>query len=314
MKLNEVQEVEQIADWLGVELVPGDCKQITGINELHKVVPGDLSFADHPKYIKMGLGSEAGVLLLNELPQHNPQHKTLLLSDDPFRDYNRLIKRFKSFAPMLCPMGKNVELGENTFIAQGVVIGDNVSIGHHCQIHPNVVIYDHAQIGDNVIIHANTTIGADAYYYKTRPNGYDKLLSCGRVIIENDVEIGANCTIDRGVSGDTVIGAGTKIDNLVQIGHGVVIGKRCLLAAQTGVAGKTRIGNRVILWGQVGVSKDLIIGDEAVVYAKSGVKGDLEGGKAYFGTPAIEARQMMRQIAILKRLPDLWKRLKRIID
>jgi UDP-3-O-[3-hydroxymyristoyl] glucosamine N-acyltransferase len=153
-------------------------------------------------------------------------------------------------------------------------------------------------------------IGADAFYYKRRPEGYDKLLSSGRVVIEDDVEIGASCTIDKGVSGDTVLGKGTKLDNQIHIGHDTVIGKHCLFAAQVGIAGVTKIEDEVILWGQVGVSKDLTIGKGAIVLAQSGVPKSIEGGKTYYGTPVGEARSKMKEQAYIKRIPDMLETLR----
>ena len=159
---------------------------------------------------------------------------------------------------------------------------------------------------------SGTVIGSDAFYYNkktTREIHYKKMLSCGRVIIEDYVEIGANCTIDRGVSGDTLIGAGTKIDNLVHIGHDTVVGKNCLFAAQVGIAGASIIEDEVILWGQVGVSKTLKIGKGAEVYAQSGVPASLEAGKRYFGSPAEDAMIKKKELIWIKRIPLLWEKL-----
>jgi UDP-3-O-[3-hydroxymyristoyl] glucosamine N-acyltransferase len=170
---------------------------------------------------------------------------------------------------------------------------------------------DHCVIGDNVIIQSGTVIGSDAFYYNkktTRAIHYKKMLSGGRVVIEDSVEIGANCTIDRGVSGDTVIGAGTKMDNLVHIGHDTVIGRNCLLAAQVGIAGATTIEDDVILWGQVGVSKTLTIGKGAEVYAQSGVPASIEGGKKYFGSPVEDALTKKKELVWMKRIPVLWEK------
>ena len=196
----------------------------------------------------------------------------------------------------------------------GAFVGNNVSIGTDCIIHPNVTIYDHTVIGDDVIIHAGTVIGADAFYFKRRKERqiqYDKLESCGRVVIGDSVEIGACCTIDRGVSGDTLIGSGTKLDNHVHIGHGAVIGKNCLFAAQVGIGGKAIIEDEVILWGQVGVSKDLTIGKGAVVYAQSGVPASIPGGKVYFGSPVEDARVKMKELNWIKRIPEIWEKITR---
>jgi UDP-3-O-[3-hydroxymyristoyl] glucosamine N-acyltransferase len=170
---------------------------------------------------------------------------------------------------------------------------------------------DHCVIGNHVIIQSGTVIGSDAFYYNKKSGRevhYKKMLSCGRVVIEDFVEIGANCTIDRGVSSDTIIGKGTKVDNLVHIGHDTIIGKNCLLAAQVGIAGATTIEDEVILWGQVGVSKTLTIGKGAEVYAQSGVPASLEGGRKYFGSPAEDAMEKKKEIVWIKRIPMLWEK------
>jgi len=192
-------------------------------------------------------------------------------------------------------------------------IGNHVTIGDNCVIQPNVTILDHCVIGNNVTIQSGCVIGSDAFYYNKKTNRdihYKKMTSCGRVVIEDFVELGAGCTIDRGVSGDTLIGGGTKLDNMVHIGHDTTIGKNCLLAAQVGIAGATIIEDNVILWGQVGVSKTLTIGKGAVLYAQSGVPSSLEGGKAYFGSPAVEAKEKMKELVWIKRIPELWDKIK----
>ena len=170
---------------------------------------------------------------------------------------------------------------------------------------------DHCIIGDNVVIQSGTVIGSDAFYYNKKTNRdihYKRMTSCGRVVIKDDVEIGAGCTIDRGVTGDTVIGEGTKMDNHVHIGHDTVVGKNCLFAAQVGIAGAAMIEDEVILWGQVGISKTLTVGKGAVINAQSGVPSSLPGGKAYFGSPAGEARGKMKEIAWVKRIPEIWEK------
>jgi UDP-3-O-[3-hydroxymyristoyl] glucosamine N-acyltransferase len=173
-----------------------------------------------------------------------------------------------------------------------------------------VVIYDNCIIKNNVIIHANTVIGADAFYYKKRSDKYDKMISCGRVIIEDNVEIGALCTIDKGVSGDTVIGEGSKLDNHIQIGHDTVVGKMCLMASQVGVSGVVVIKDNATLWGQAGVRSDVTIGKGGVLLAQSGLGEDIPDGKTYFGSPAGDARMKMKELAALKMLPDIIKKSK----
>jgi len=277
---------------------------ISGLNEIHKVEKGDLTFTDHPKYYEKALTSEASAVLINtNLPSVNG--KLMIYSDDPFRDYNRLTSYFSSF----CPSGQSISItaviGEDTWIQPGAFIGHHVKIGKNCIIHSNVSIYDNVEIGNNVIIHANTVIGSDALYFKHRSRGYDKLLSCGNVVIEDNVEIGANCAIDRGVSGRTIIGSGTKMDNLIHIAHDTVIGKNCLFAAQVGIAGCVIIEDDVILWGQVGVQKNVTIGKGAIILGQSGVTKSLEGNKTYFGTPAYEAQKKLKELVCMKHLPEI---------
>ena len=157
-------------------------------------------------------------------------------------------------------------------------------------------------IGNNVTIHAGTVLGADAFYYKKRPEGFDKLKSGGRVVIEDEVDLGALCTIDRGVTGDTTIGRGTKIDNQVHVGHDTVIGKKCLIASQTGIAGCVVIEDEVTIWGQVGMTSGITIGTKAVILAQSGISKSLEGGQTYFGYPAEEARKKYKEMGALRQL------------
>ena len=310
MQLDHPVPVEWVAGFIDATIL-GDASQIaTGINEIHKVRPGDISFVDFEKYFVKSLSSAASIIIINKSIEA-PEGKTLLVCDDPFSAYVKLVKHFKPFKPSNEMISPTALIGEGTILQPGIFLGNNTVIGKNCIIHPQVTIYDDTIIGDNVIIHAGTVIGADAFYFKRRKERelqYDKLWSCGKVIIENDVEIGALCTIDRGVSGDTIIGRGTKLDNHIQIGHGTIIGRNCLIASQVGIAGKTRIEDEVILWGQVGVNKDLVIGKGAVIYAQSGVPSSIEGGKAYFGSPVMEAREKMKEKGWISRIPDLWEK------
>ena len=194
-------------------------------------------------------------------------------------------------------------------IQPNVFIGNNVSIGDNCTIHANVSIYDNCVIGNGVTIHAGTVIGGDAFYYKNRPEGFDKLLSGGRVVIEDNVDIGALCTIDKGVTGDTTIGTGTKLDNQVQVGHDTLIGKKCLIASQTGIAGCVIIEDEVTIWGQVGTNSGITIGKKAVIMGQTGVTKSVAGGKSYFGTPIEESREKLKQLAYIKKIPELIKKI-----
>lgn len=312
MRFETPVPADWIASYIEARLVGDASLQATGINEIHKVEPGDISFVDFEKYYNKSLQSAATFIIINkEVPC--PEGKVLFVCDEPFDAYVKLVKRFRPFEPATQMISTSATVGSSSHLQPGVFVGNHVTIGEGCLIHPNVTIYDHTIIGDNVIIHAGAVIGADAYYYKRRKDRsvqYDKLESCGRVIIHNHVEIGAGTTIDKGVSGDTIIGEGTKIDNHVHIGHGAVIGKNCLFAAQVGIGGKAKIEDEVILWGQVGVSKDLTIGEGAIVYAQSGVASSIQGGKTYFGSPVEEAKTKMRELTWIKRIPELWEKLK----
>lgn len=308
MDLNPTVRLSTVNALINAKLVGDDSFQLQGINEIHMVRPGDLTFVDHPKYYDKALLSSASVVLINKEVE-KPSGKHLLISDDPFRDYNFLTNYFRPFERSVVPISPSAVIGEGTVIQPGAFIGNYVTIGRNCLIHANVSVYDHSSIGDDCVIHANTVIGGDAFYFKKYPHrGYIKMHSCGRVVIHKRVEIGAGCTIDKGVSGDTVIGEGTKLDNHVHIGHDTKVGKNCLFAAQVGIAGVTTIEDNVILWGQVGVNKDLVIGEGAIVYAQSGVPSSLEGGKVYFGSPVQEAKEAMKQIALLKRLKELFQK------
>jgi UDP-3-O-[3-hydroxymyristoyl] glucosamine N-acyltransferase len=311
MQFEKAVPVQWLAEFTGAKLI-GDVEQMaTGINEIHKVTNGDISFVDFEKYYDKCLNSAATVIIINK-EVACPTGKTLLVTTDPFSAYVKIVKHFRPFEPANKMISDTAIIGEGTHLQPGVFVGNHVRIGENCLIHPNVTIYDHTIIGDNVIIHAGCVLGADAFYFKRRRDRdvqYDKLESCGRVIIQDDVEIGAGSTIDKGVSGDTIIGRGTKLDNHIHIGHGAVIGRNCLFAAQVGIGGKAITEDEVILWGQVGVSKDLTIGKGAVVLAQSGVPASLEGGKTYFGSPVDEAKPKMRELGWIKRIPEMWDKL-----
>jgi len=310
MRFEKPVPIIEIARLIGAKIIGEKEGVASGINEIHKVEEGDLVFVDHPKYYEKCVNSAATYIIINQETAF-PPHKALLLVDEPFEAYLKIIEHFRPFQPIIKSISDSSIVGENTVIMHGAIIGNHVTIGSNCTIHPNVVIMDHCVIGNNVIIQAGTVIGSDAYYYNKKTNRdihYKKMLSGGRVVIEDFVEIGANCTIDRGVSADTILGAGTKLDNLVHVGHDTIIGKNCLLAAQVGVAGATTIEDDVILWGQVGVSKTLTIGKGTEVMAQSGVPSSLKGGKKYFGSPAEDAMEKKKELVWVKRIPQLWEK------
>ncbi|MFT4204744.1 MAG: UDP-3-O-(3-hydroxymyristoyl)glucosamine N-acyltransferase [Chitinophagaceae bacterium] len=296
-------------------IVGNENAQATGINELHKVEAGDLVFVDAPKYYDTCLNSAATHIIINTSEVNVPDGKTLIVTDNPFEAYLKIVEHFRPFAPAAKMVDDDAVIGEGTIVMPGVFIGKEVKIGNNCRIFPNVTILDYTVIGDNVVIQSGTVIGGDAFYYNTKKDRevwYRRMQSCGNVVIEDDVEIGCNCTIDRGVTASTVIGKGTKIDNLVHIGHDNTIGKNCLFAAQVGIAGATVIEDGVTLWGQVGVSKTLTIGANTQVLAQSGVRSSIKSNKVYFGYPAQEARTKQRELVWQKRIPELWEDVKKI--
>jgi UDP-3-O-[3-hydroxymyristoyl] glucosamine N-acyltransferase len=309
MKFSKTHTLKEIAEIIGSPYVGADDFAVEGMNEIHVVTWGDIVFVDHPKYYDKALESAATIILINKEVEC-PIGKALLISDDPFRDFNALTKHFSPFVPASVSISESATIGDGTIVQPNCFIGNHVTIGKNCLLHANVIVYDNTVIGDNVIIHSGTILGADAFYYKKRPDGFDQLLSCGRVVIEDNVGIGALCTIDKGVTGDTVIGAGTKIDNQVHVGHDTVIGKKCLIASQTGIAGCVIIEDEVTMWGQVGTTSGITIGAKAVIMGQTGVTKSVEGGKSYFGTPIEESREKLKQMANVKKIPEILNKLK----
>jgi UDP-3-O-[3-hydroxymyristoyl] glucosamine N-acyltransferase len=311
MKFPAPVTIEWMANFIAASTQGESDQLITGINEIHVVEPGDMVFVDHPKYYEKCLNSAADFIIINSREVNIPAGKVIFVVDDPFEAYLSIVDHFKPFTVQDISISHDLQCGEGTIIMPQVYIGKGVTLGKNCIIHPHVTLLDGTVIGDRVIIQSGTVIGSDAFYYNTkknRPVWYKKMKSCGSVEIGDDVEIGATCTIDRGVTGVTRIGEGTKLDNMVHIGHDTRVGKNCLFAAQVGIAGGTIIEEGVILWGQVGVNKTITIGANAVVMAQSGVPSSLAGGKTYMGYPAEEAGIKRREFVWVKRIPELWKK------
>lgn len=309
MKFNRPQTLQQIALILDCDYVGNDSFPVLGMNEIHVVEPGDIVFVDNPKYYNKALNSNASIILINKIVKC-PNGKALLISSDPFKDFNKLTNYFKPFIKSEISINSETEIGLDTLIQPNVFIGPNVKIGNNCIIHPNVTIVSDTIIGDNVIIGSGTVIGSDAFYYKKNDGKYDQLISSGGVFIEDDVHIGASCTIDRGVTANTTIKSGSKLDNQIQIGHDTIVGKNCLIASQTGIAGCCVIKNDVTIWGQVGTNSGITIGAKAIILGQTGVTKSIPGGKTYFGTPIQESRLKLKELASLRQLPKLVKKLK----
>jgi len=311
MKYPVPQTLEGIARILNCDYVGDANFSVLGMNEIHVVELGDIVFVDHPKYYDKALESKATIVLINK-EVACPEGKALLISDDPFRDFNTLTNHFNPFIASNAMISESAIIGANSIIQPNVFVGNNVKVGNDCVIHSNVCLYDNTIIGNNVIIHSGSVLGADAFYYKNRPEKFDKLLSGGNVVVEDNVDIGALCTIDRGVTASTTIGEGSKLDNQIQIGHDTILGKKCLIASQTGIAGCVVVEDNVTLWGQVGVKSGITISKGTEIYAQSGLGQTTEEGKSYFGSPAKEAREQFREMAYIKKIPEILKKLKNL--
>ena len=306
MKFPQPIPVLTIARKIGAKVIGDASLMATGINEIHKVEKGDVTFVDTKKYFKQSLGSAASIIIINEIVDC-PEGKALLICDNPFEAYDGLVREHRPIRPMSSQIAESAFIHPSTIIEPGVIIGHQAVIGKSCYIQANAYIGDYTHIGDHVTIQSGVIICTDAFYFQKTENGFKKWRSGGRVVIEDHVDIGAACTINRGVSGDTIIGEGSKLDCQVHVGHGAVIGKNCLIAGQVGIGGKAILEDNVVLYGQVGVAQRVRVGAGAVVSAKSGISKDLEGGKAYFGIPAAEIRERQRELAALRHLPVFFK-------
>ena len=310
MKFSAPIPVREMAERLNASQIIGDdTLEANGINEIHKVQHGDVAFSDVKKYFAKTLSSAATVILLNE-PADCPPGKVILVVEDPFEAYDSLIRAHRHFEPLTSAVSHRARIDPTAVIEPGVIIAAHVTIGAHTYVQANAYLGEYTQIGEHVTIGPGAIIGSDAFYFKKMPDGaFRKWRSGGRVVIHDHVDIGAGCTINKGVSGDTVIGEGSKLDCQIHIGHGAVIGKNCLLAAQVGIGGQTIVGDNVVMYGQVGVAQAIHIGAGAMISAKAGVSKSLEGGKVYFGIPAAEASVKYRELAALRQLPALLKKL-----
>lgn len=301
MRFDKPLSVKLLAEEIGAKIIGDANLWAHGINEIHKVQPGDITFVDIEKYYKKSLKSQATIILINKEVEC-PENKCLLVVENPFQVYNSLVLKHRPFRPLTQNVSETAEIHPTAIIEPNVIIGDYVKIGANSYIQGNCYIGSHTTIGKNVMIQAGTIIGTDAFYFKQWEDHMEKWHSGGEVIIKDDVFVGAACTINKGVSGATIIGKGCKLDSQVHIGHGVVLGQNCLLAGQVGIGGKTVVGDRVKVYGQAGIGNNLTIGSDAVILAKAGVLRSLDGGKSYFGMPAEDARQKFMQIVAVKNL------------
>ena len=306
MKFDIPININELATEYNLQIIGNIPGPATGINEIHKVEKGDIMFVDLDKYYVKSLASAATFIIIDK-PTSVPQDKVLLVHPEPFKIYNSIVMKHRPIVPQKEMISSEANIHPTAIIEPNVVIGRKVEVGPRTHIQSNVTIGEFSVIGADVSIHSGSMIGTDAFYFKKEDNQFRKWRSCGRAVIHDNVEIGAGCTINKGVSGDTIIGKGSKLDSQVHMGHGSVLGEHCLLAAQVGIGGKTIIGDHVTLYGQVGIAQNLKIGNRVTVLAKSGVSKNLESDKTYFGYPAEEARTKYKELATLKSITQQKK-------
>jgi UDP-3-O-[3-hydroxymyristoyl] glucosamine N-acyltransferase len=331
--------IHEIAEWLGGEIVGNNIESAPDIERVAKIEDADsgsLTFLANPKYEKhLGSTQATAVLVSRKLDLKKVVDRASLIFirvDDPYIAFLLVLKRITPTAelftsgihstaivPSNAILGKNISIGscavigehaiigDNTKIGAGCVIGNHAQVGSECILYPNVVIYHQCKIGNRVILHAGSVIGSDGFGFAPKADGtYEKIPQLGIVVLDDNVEIGANTTVDRATMGETHIHHGVKIDNLVQIAHNVVIGEHTVIAAQTGISGSTKIGKHCMLAGQVGIAGHIEIADRTVIMAQSGIPKSIEEpGKSYFGYPADEARKAQRMYIAMKMLPDM---------
>ncbi len=327
-------KIYEIAKSLGLSIIGESDREILGPATLSSAKPENISFYHNKKYRSELLKTAAGAVIIRKRDLPENAKFTAVISDNPLDDFRKVVEIFHPFSrwqPEISELahieseakiGSNVRIepfavvgncviGDGCRIGASSIIGENVEIGENTEIFPRVVIYPNTVIGKNVVIHSGAVIGSDGFGYSRSDDGvFKKIPQIGRVIIEDDVEIGANTTIDRGALDDTIIGAGTKIDNLVQIGHNVVIGKNCAITGQVGISGSCKIGDRVLLGGQSGLAGHLTLGNDVVVFAQSGVDKSFGDGVVLFGSPARPSREAFRQLAAIAKLPEIIKKIK----
>ena len=326
--------IREVAEEIGAEIVGDDSIELKGLAGIQEAAPGDLAFIANKKYLRFMETTRASAVIAAF--GTTSERLTLLLHRDPYFAFMKAVRFFhpqKTYAPFVHPSAvisdsatvhETAHIGANVVIDEGVAVGKRSAVlanvflgegsvlGDDCLIYPNVTLRERSLVGDRVIIHSGTVVGSDGFGYATSEGKHHKILQVGRVVIEDDVEIGANVTIDRATLGETRIGRGTKIDNLVQVAHNVRIGEGCILVSQVGVSGSTRLGKHVVLGGQVGLVGHIELGDGVQVGAQSGVARSVEAGKTVFGSPARDISRTMKIEACLRKLPEHVKLLREI--
>ncbi len=324
----------QIADFIQGKVEGDENATVHTFAKIEEGTPGAISFLSNPKYTHYIYTTESSIVLVNEdLELNQPVKATLIRVKNAYECVAKLLQLYQSAQPkkkgihpqaFVSPtakvgndcyigafayIGDNVQIGDNTQIYPHTVVEDGVNMGNGCLIYPNVTIYKDCRIGNNVTIHAGSVIGADGFGFAPNTEGYDKIPQIGIVILEDDVEIGANTCVDRSTMGATIVHKGVKLDNLVQIAHNVEVGENTVMSAQTGVAGSTKIGKWCMFGGQVGLAGHITIGDKTFLGAQSGVPSSLKGNETLIGTPPTSPQAYFKSIALTRKLPDIYKQL-----
>lgn len=324
----------QIADFIQGKVEGDENATVHTFAKIEEGTPGAISFLSNPKYTHYIYTTESSIVLVNEdLELDQPVKATLIRVKNAYECVAKLLQLYQSAQPkkkgihpqaFVSPtakvgndcyigafayIGDNVQIGDNTQIYPHTVVEDGVNMGNGCLIYPNVTIYKDCRIGNNVTIHAGSVIGADGFGFAPNTEGYDKIPQIGIVILEDDVEIGANTCVDRSTMGATIVHKGVKLDNLVQIAHNVEVGENTVMSAQTGVAGSTKIGKWCMFGGQVGLAGHITIGDKTFLGAQSGVPSSLKGNETLIGTPPTSPQAYFKSIALTRKLPDIYKQL-----
>ena len=308
---------KQIADMIGGRVEGDEQAKINTFAKIEEGKKGAISFLSNPKYTPYIYETQSSVVLINEdVELTQPVSCTLIRVKNAYESVAKLLQLYASMMPKktgidpLAFVSKSAQIGENVYIAPFAYIGDNVKIGDGSRIYPHVTIYDGCQIGKNVTIHAGSVIGADGFGFAPNQEGYEKIPQIGIVIIEDDVEIGANTCVDRSTMGQTVIHKGVKLDNLIQVAHNCEIGENTVMSAQVGLAGSTKIGSWCMVGGQAGFSGHIHVADKTFIGAQSGVISNTKGnGEQLIGSPAIDPKLFFKAAAVTKRLPDMYKEL-----
>jgi UDP-3-O-[3-hydroxymyristoyl] glucosamine N-acyltransferase len=309
--------LKQLAARIDAEPVGNPDIVIHSVHTLEEAQAGQVSFLANPKYLKQLETTRASAVIV--APTVSSERLALLRAKDPYYAFMQAVVAlhghrvhpFKGIHPD-AHVDPTATVGENCILYPGVFVGPRVRMGRDCVLYPNVVIYDDTVLGDRVIVHAGTSIGEDGFGYATHKGTHHKIPQVGNVIIEDDVEIGANCSIDRATLGSTVIGRGTKFSNAIAIGHGTKVGPGCLFVAQVGVAGSVSVGHHVTMAGQVGIAGHLKIGDNVTIAAQSGIIGDVPEQTTIMGTPALPASRARRVWGVYAQLPDILERLRKL--